>query len=178
MSIADKLFSFQGRLRRRDWWLFVVLLWFASAIVSGVAMAAMGVSLMSLLPMGAAGAGAAVSGAATKVFEVQCVVFLLLLWPGAALGVKRLHDRGKTPWLLAVFYVVEIAQQAISFITLQSGGNPMTSPTMLRALVSLMLVVVGIWVLIELGFLEGTMGPNKYGPSPKGFGAEEVGFTT
>jgi uncharacterized membrane protein YhaH (DUF805 family) len=31
--------------------------------------------------------------------------------------------------------------------------------------------LVQIWVLVELGFLDGTPGPNKYGPSPKGIGA-------
>jgi uncharacterized membrane protein YhaH (DUF805 family) len=29
-------------------------------------------------------------------------------------------------------------------------------------------VVGSIWVLVECGFLDGTPGPNKYGPSPKG----------
>jgi len=28
-----------------------------------------------------------------------------------------------------------------------------------------------IWVLIECGFMDGTPGPNQYGPSPKGIGA-------
>ena len=29
-------------------------------------------------------------------------------------------------------------------------------------------LVGAIWTLIEVGFLDGTQGPNKYGPSPKG----------
>jgi uncharacterized membrane protein YhaH (DUF805 family) len=29
-------------------------------------------------------------------------------------------------------------------------------------------LVGAIWALIEVGFLDGTPGPNKYGPSPKG----------
>jgi uncharacterized membrane protein YhaH (DUF805 family) len=34
------------------------------------------------------------------------------------------------------------------------------------------LTIVGaLWPLIELGFLDGTQGPNKFGPSPKGIGA-------
>jgi uncharacterized membrane protein YhaH (DUF805 family) len=31
--------------------------------------------------------------------------------------------------------------------------------------------LVSFWLLIELGFLDGTPGPNRYGPSPKGLGA-------
>ena len=33
---------------------------------------------------------------------------------------------------------------------------------------SLMSGIISLWFLIELGFLDGTQGPNKYGPSPKG----------
>ena len=32
--------------------------------------------------------------------------------------------------------------------------------------------IVGfIWALVECGFLDGTQGPNRFGPSPKGIGA-------
>ena len=35
----------------------------------------------------------------------------------------------------------------------------------------LLIPIVGfIWTLIECGCLDGTQGPNKYGPSPKGIG--------
>lgn len=37
-------------------------------------------------------------------------------------------------------------------------------------LVNLIPIVGAIWVLVECGFLDGTQGPNKYGPSPKGIG--------
>jgi uncharacterized membrane protein YhaH (DUF805 family) len=32
-------------------------------------------------------------------------------------------------------------------------------------------LVGGLWVLVECGFLDGTQGPNRFGPSPKGIGA-------
>jgi uncharacterized membrane protein YhaH (DUF805 family) len=28
-----------------------------------------------------------------------------------------------------------------------------------------------LWLLVDMGFLDGTPGPNKFGPSPKGLGA-------
>ncbi|HXQ46104.1 MAG TPA: DUF805 domain-containing protein [Caulobacteraceae bacterium] len=37
-------------------------------------------------------------------------------------------------------------------------------------LIILIPLIGAIWILIELGFLDGTQGPNKYGPSPKGIG--------
>ena len=35
-------------------------------------------------------------------------------------------------------------------------------------------LVGGIWTLVECGFLDGTPGPNQYGPSPKGLNDASV----
>jgi len=35
-------------------------------------------------------------------------------------------------------------------------------------------VIGWIWALVELGFLDGTQGPNRFGPSPKGLGEPVV----
>lgn len=34
-------------------------------------------------------------------------------------------------------------------------------------------IIGGLWTLVECGFLDGTQGPNKYGPSPKGIGGDQ-----
>ena len=36
------------------------------------------------------------------------------------------------------------------------------------SLIALIPVIGGIWLLVELGFLKGTAGPNQYGPDPLG----------
>jgi uncharacterized membrane protein YhaH (DUF805 family) len=41
-------------------------------------------------------------------------------------------------------------------------------------LISLIPLIGGIWLLIELGFLDGTQGPNRFGPSPKGIAGTTV----
>ena len=38
-------------------------------------------------------------------------------------------------------------------------------------LIALIPFIGAIWLLVELGFLDGTPGPNKFGESPKGLGA-------
>jgi uncharacterized membrane protein YhaH (DUF805 family) len=38
------------------------------------------------------------------------------------------------------------------------------------SLIAFIPFIGGLWMLIECGFLDGTPGPNKYGPSPKGLG--------
>lgn len=35
-------------------------------------------------------------------------------------------------------------------------------------LINLIPLIGGIWSLVECGFMDGTMGPNRFGPSPKG----------
>jgi uncharacterized membrane protein YhaH (DUF805 family) len=35
-------------------------------------------------------------------------------------------------------------------------------------LINLIPFIGGIWALVECGFMDGTMGPNRFGPSPKG----------
>ena len=43
-------------------------------------------------------------------------------------------------------------------------------------LMNLLPIIGGIWVLIECGFLDGTPGPNRFGPSPKGLGGSAEAF--
>ena len=40
--------------------------------------------------------------------------------------------------------------------------------------IGLIPLIGGIWLLVELGFLDGTQGPNRFGPSPKGIGEPVV----
>jgi uncharacterized membrane protein YhaH (DUF805 family) len=37
-------------------------------------------------------------------------------------------------------------------------------------------IIGWIWGFVELGFLDGTKGPNRYGPSPKGVGSDAPVF--
>ncbi len=37
-------------------------------------------------------------------------------------------------------------------------------------LIGLIPIIGWIWLLVELGFMDGTQGPNRFGPSPKGIG--------
>jgi len=39
-------------------------------------------------------------------------------------------------------------------------------------LISLIPILGWLWFLVEFGFLDGTQGPNRFGPSPKGIGAD------
>jgi len=127
-TLVEKLFSFQGRLRRSSYWIYHLLQWVALCVVVGVFY---GLAL-ALTPD-------------NPLIYVLMVIGILLyigfVWSGLSIGVRRCHDRNRSGWFL---------------------------------LASLIPLVGAIWVFIELGFLDGTQGPNQYGSSPKGIGGNEV----
>ncbi|ELQ6018335.1 DUF805 domain-containing protein [Cronobacter sakazakii] len=77
MTLQQWLFSFKGRIGRRDFWVWMAL-WVASMII-----------LFTLT-------GNDLLNTQTAAFMLVC-----LFWPTAAVVVKRLHDRGKSgAWAL------------------------------------------------------------------------------
>jgi uncharacterized membrane protein YhaH (DUF805 family) len=122
------LFSFKGRIRRMQYWL-------GSLIVFGLGIAMVFVgSLIVMLTLGAprtlpAGGSIAIAG-------VMFAAWGMMLWGYLALGVKRLHDRNSSGWLLLLYFVP----------------------------------FVNLALVFMLAFMDGTQGPNRYGPSPKGIG--------
>lgn len=130
--------SFQGRLNRKPYWLGTL------AIIGVIAVAVLGLVFLT----GGAGGYAAIA-----------ILYLVLLWPTLAIGVKRLHDRGKSAWWLVVFYVVPTVLNVLA----ESGDGGDGIGAMIFGLAGL---AISIWALVELGFLRGTVGANRYGPDP------------
>ncbi|MBD7941850.1 DUF805 domain-containing protein [Brevundimonas guildfordensis] len=105
---------------------------------------------------------------------------IVLLWPHLAIGVKRLHDMGKTGWLIAIPYVVMIAGWVFAFMSIgvsvfmnaQAIENEdpavilSTFGPALGILSLTWLVAIGFWLWI--GIADSQRGDNKYGPNPKG----------
>lgn len=82
-TLRQLLFSFDGRIGRRTWWLWGVAAMLGLALYATVLLRVAGVSATS----------------------TDTVVNLLLLWPAVALSVKRWHDRGKSGWWVLVALV-------------------------------------------------------------------------
>jgi len=114
------LFSFNGRIRRQQFWLATL----------GVAIVYIVLATILSMLIRSGGAMGMIGGI------LGLVVLVAYLWALFAIQVKRWHDRDKS-W---VWIFVGI-------------------------------ITFGLWTLIECGFLDGTPGPNKFGPSPKGLTA-------
>ncbi len=134
MSVMDILFSFKGRIRRRQYWITALLTGIVFAVLINVVMG----FVMATNP------GMIESGQLPAAFWIGMgLAYIPLIWISLALAIKRWHDRDKSGWWV---------------------------------LIGLIPIVGGIWTLIECGFLDGTQGPNKFGPSPKGLNAPERAF--
>jgi uncharacterized membrane protein YhaH (DUF805 family) len=164
MTLVQTLFGFQGRLRRSDWWVWVIGLAVVHVAVAAVIALGLGLDILD-----AENPLSALFGAARQLPLWAAVPFeLLFLWPTTALGVKRLQDRNISGWPVAVFYVVAlvmgfVARQDSGAATPKFGG----AGGMLLMSFNLVYLAVAIGFLVTLGFLAGTPGDNRFGPSPK-----------
>ena len=139
--MLELFFSFRGRINRQPYWLATLLM--------TVLMIAL---IFASLSMGLAAGGLAL---------VIMLAYIPIVWAGFALGVKRLHDRDKSGWWLVLFYFVPGLLQGISHALGEASWG-------LSTLILLVSFALSIWGLVEIGFLKGTPGPNRYGPDPLG----------
>ena len=101
---------------------------------------------------------------------------LAVFLPGIAVSVRRLHDIGKSGWLLLIFYIV-IFVAAISLVVAGFaviGGSRNISNLGAGLLIPLLLILAfAIWLLV-MYCTNGEVGTNKYGPDPKSDGLEDI----
>src|SRR6266540_1053797 len=141
MPMTQLLFSFQGRLNRKPYWMtaiatmviIIVLLLFALILIREHRFEFAGLTLTLLV-----------------------ILYIPLIWIGLAIGAKRLHDRDKSAWWLLVFY----AAPGI----LSTAGNRMEDVGFI--ILHIISFGISVWAFVELGCLRGTPGPNRYGPDP------------
>ena len=149
-GIVELLATYRGRVNRGKYWL-AALIYIAVMIV----LVAVGFIMVgnSLLETGGEDAEDVIAGLFSKgigFILIVLIVYIPMIVSGVFVGIKRLHDRDKSGWWLLLFYLVP---------GLLSGHG---------TILSLVGFALSIWGIVELGFLRGTAGPNKYGPDPLG----------
>ena len=103
---------------------------------------------------GAAGAAFGVNRLADAAFIVLAIAVLASC---LAIGVTRLHDRDKSAWWVLLFYLCPPIVETLASL------NDLDSAMVFLNILSL---AITLWAFVELGFLRGTFGPNRYGPDP------------
>ena len=112
-STAALYLSMDGRLNRRDYWLYYFLPALVASTIVGALLSTLVASLIGL-----------------SIFWCYVIVGTYV---SVVVHVKRWHDRDKSGWWSLLLFIPLVGE---------------------------------IWTLIECGFLAGTPGPNRYGPSP------------
>ena len=148
MTLTQKLFSIQGRMRRSQYWGYSIALWVVFFVIF---------SLIGMIPGARGLPPGEIDGVTMGLLLIALVPYL---WMGICITAKRFHDRDRSGWfqLLSLIPIVgaivldRIIQQALLGVALLGG----------------------IWLSIELGFLDGTQGENRFGPSPKGITSTQV----
>jgi uncharacterized membrane protein YhaH (DUF805 family) len=99
---------------------------------------------------------------------LRWAVAIAMIWINMATVVKRLHDRGRSGWWAVAVFVVN--RLSYLFYGLYFGLYFGVDISVARQLLLVMLVVafslLQTWIVIELFFLIGTDGPNRFGPDP------------
>jgi len=110
--------DFNGRARRKEYWMFALFNFIIALVLSFID---------GLLGLTITGAGVGV---------LYMVYALIVLIPGIALSVRRLHDIGKSGWMLLVVFIPLIGAiwLLVLFVTDSNPGsneygpNPKESP--------------------------------------------------
>jgi uncharacterized membrane protein YhaH (DUF805 family) len=142
MDFGYILTSTQGRIPRSQWWAGLLVL-----VIIGVVLA---------LIIGW------VLGPTTIAIIATLILQVILLYPSYALSAKRFQDRDKPGGLALIGIGLGILQTLARLVGLSNPFNP----TAIDWILNIALLIVGIWYVIELGILRGTIGPNQYGPDP------------
>lgn len=160
MSLKDKLFSFEGRLRRSDWWIWGI----ATGVVGSLTSAA----ASRLFFARAFDLNQTVIGDPLPVVGASLALAALITWPTAALTAKRAHDLNWPAWPGLLFLIAAVLLPYLPYDpTSAFSGRSLADVELAVTTLTVILVVGWLVFLVALGFFDGKPGPNRFGPSPK-----------
>ncbi len=163
MDFVQLYTNAEGRINRKTWWLGtlgLIVLMFIFGLVFGVVMAVTRLSESSF--------GVGLS---------SLVLLAVAVVPYRSLTLKRLHDRSRPEGLFWIFIAPSILLAILTMFGLAGSIGTQTifgqdvegfQYNALGGAVNLVSTGVGIWSLVELGFLRGEAGANDHGPDPLG----------
>jgi uncharacterized membrane protein YhaH (DUF805 family) len=163
MSLTDLLFSFKGRINRKPWWLATIAAGLAASVITAV------------IEIAARSSGQTAIDPVTNQIEptgmfvvLVGVIGLVNMWIAFALSAKRLHDRDRTGWWLIwqlLILILAIILVVVAVAVPQEQGAVWYA---LAGAACLAAFVISVWLFVQIGFLRGTNGPNRFGPDPLG----------
>jgi uncharacterized membrane protein YhaH (DUF805 family) len=130
--------NFHGRISRQTFWIGFSLLILAEVVFHTIAEQLQGDRL-------------------------SAIVDLALTYPEFAVTLKRAHDRNMPNWVLIAFFAAGAFLDLLMVLDLAGTDE---HPSLVSLAIAIPFTVVGLGLLVDLGFRKGTEGPNQYGPDP------------
>ncbi len=168
-SLSEMLFSAEGRIGRRDYWIWSIL-----------------VNLLALaLQHYVFGRWTAIPAFLDALFYddpwrpdettvLYGVLAALTLWPIVCLNAKRWHDRGKSGFIAGIVMALGLACYALRWLygDAQIYGDPYGYSSdfyVLMRVVPTLYTIFLVWTFIECGLMPGQPRTNRYGPPCGGY---------
>jgi len=172
MDYVWYLFRFEGRINRARCWLalLIIFCWmiFLGLVMFGIAHL-FGATMPNKFNFGPneifkildPQAWRSLSSTNLTGLFVQSVVTPLALWVYLATSVKRLHDRNKSGWWIALFFVLPCLYG-------QFGARleDLLGDSYFAMLPDLNAFVFSVWGFVEMYCRKGTTGTNRFGADP------------
>jgi uncharacterized membrane protein YhaH (DUF805 family) len=102
-------------------------------------------------------------------FEILGLAAVIpMIWINLATVAKRLHDRNRNGWWAVAILVVDRLSYLYYglFFGLSFGVDISIAEELLLVMGAVVLSLLQTWIVIELFFVIGTDGPNRFGPDP------------
>jgi len=157
--------EFSGRSRRMEYWMWVLF-----QFLIGMAV----IVLMMILGGGAMMAGgdvnamAAAGGGIVILWGLYMLMALAFIIPNIAVTIRRLHDTDRSGWWI----LMPLIPYVLAFVSMIGGAASGTQGGMatggIIGIVAMLAYLAALITLLVFMFLEGTRGPNRFGPDPKG----------
>jgi uncharacterized membrane protein YhaH (DUF805 family) len=171
--------STEGRISRKTFWLGILGLLVVNLLISFLVLPLVGVSMMP--NMAALADPSADAAAVSKLIAdsirssawASLVLYLVFAYPAYSLMVKRRHDKDSNGLDVQIYMgltalLLLIQALGIGYDAIAVGQISVPTPSIIITVLGLAVGVFGIYLLVVLGFLRGTAGPNQYGPDPLG----------
>jgi uncharacterized membrane protein YhaH (DUF805 family) len=165
--------SLEGRIGRKQFWIGAVILAVAGIILNIIVSTLFGAGIANQLAVADGTVSANdIMGLVTRSAWANLVCFLILVYPAAAMMIKRRHDRdnsGMDVWIYLGLTVLLLLFQAFGIgyeMTDLGNGVLFPAPAAWFSVVSALVGIFALYLLVVLGFLKGTEAANNFGSDP------------
>jgi uncharacterized membrane protein YhaH (DUF805 family) len=112
LTIVEMLYSFKGRIKRSEWWLWMI----ATYVFHGIVV--IGIIILAYE------SGPSINNRGLVFVLILIPVLIHVLWVGIAIYVKRFHDLGHSGWMVCLGLIPYIGGLILLIMCGIIDGNP------------------------------------------------------